>query len=143
MNRAFGEIEKRVYEQRPEITHWTVDVDAKAHEVYGEKKEGAAKSYNGVYSLQPMYGFIHETDEMIHCELRSGNRHPGAGGTGFLRRLKRKIPSTVRSVHLRSDSALYSKDVVEVCEEEKWTFTITEKRTNKLRNKTGNIKSIR
>ena len=22
---------------------------------------------------------------MIHCELRSGNRHPGAGGTGFLR----------------------------------------------------------
>jgi hypothetical protein len=83
MNRAFGKIEQRVCERRPAVTHWTVDVDAKMHEVYGQNKEGAAKSYNGIYSLQPMYGFVHETDEMIHCELRSGNTHPGAGGTGF------------------------------------------------------------
>ena len=132
VNRAFGEIEKRVYEQRREVTHWTVDVDAKVHEVYGEKKEGAAKSYNGIYSLQPMYGFVHETDEMIHCELRSGNTHPGAGGTGFLRRMKRKLPSTVKTMHLRSDSALYTKNVVEFCEEEKWTFTITADQTGPL-----------
>jgi hypothetical protein len=38
LNRAFGEIEQRVYERRPEVTHWTVDVDAKVHEVYGDKK---------------------------------------------------------------------------------------------------------
>jgi hypothetical protein len=132
LNRAYGKIQKRVYEQRPEITHWTVDVDAKVHEVYGEKKQGAAKSYNGVYSLQPMYGFVHETDEMIHCELRSGNTHPGAGGTGFLRRLKRKIPASVKTVHLRSDSALYARKVVEFCEEEKWSFTITADQTGPL-----------
>jgi len=132
LNRAFGKIEQQVYEQRREVTHWTVDVDAKVHEVYGENKQGAAKSYNGIYSLQPMYGFVHETDEMIHCELRSGNTHPGAGGTGFLRRLKRKIPSPVKTVHLRSDSALYAKKVVEFCEEEKWTFTITADQTAPL-----------
>jgi hypothetical protein len=132
LNRAYGKIQKRVYEQRREITHWTVDVDAKVHEVYGDKKQGAAKSYNGVYSLQPMYGFVHETDEMIHCELRSGNTHPGAGGTGFLRRLKRKIPASVKTVHLRSDSALYAKKVVEFCEEEKWRFTITADQTGPL-----------
>lgn len=132
LNRAYGKIQKRVYEQRPEITHWTVDVDAKVHEVYGEKKQGAAKSYNGVYSLQPMYGFVHETDEMIHCELRSGNTHPGAGGTGFLRRLKRKIPASVKTVHLRSDSALYARKVVEFCEEEKWSFSITADQTGPL-----------
>jgi hypothetical protein len=132
MNRAFGKIEQRVYEQRPEVTHWTVDADAKVHEVYGEKKQGAAKSYNGIYSLQPMYGFVHETDEMIHCELRSGNTHPGAGGTGFLRRLKRKIPPPVKTVHLRSDSAFYAKKVVEFCEEGKWTFTITADQTGPL-----------
>ena len=137
VNRAFGEIEKRVYEQRREVTHWTVDVDAKVHEVYGEKKEGAAKSYNGIYSLQPMYGFVHETDEMIHCELRSGNTHPGAGGTGFLRRMKRKLPSTVKTMHLRSDSALYTKNVVEFCEEEKWTFTITADQTGPLMKRIG------
>jgi len=132
LNRAFGEIEQRIYERRPEVTHWTVDVDAKVHEVYGEKKQGAAKSYNGIYSLQPMYGFVHETDEMIHCELRSGNTHPGAGGTGFLRRLKRKIPSTVKTVHLRSDSALYAQKVVECCEGEGWSFTITADQTGPL-----------
>lgn len=132
LNRAYGEIGRRVYERRPEVTHWTLDVDAKVQEVYGEKKQGAAKSYNGIYSLQPMYGFVHETDEMIHCELRSGNTHPGAGGAGFLRRLKRKIPHTVKSVHLRSDSALYDKKVVEFCEEQGWCFTITADQTGSL-----------
>jgi hypothetical protein len=132
LNRAYGKIEQRVYQRRPEVRHWTVDVDAKVHEVFGEKKQGAAKSYNGLYSLQPMYGFVHETDEMIHCELRSGNTHPGAGGAGFLRRLKRKIPSSVKTVQLRSDSALYDKKVVEFCEEEKWSFTITADQTASL-----------
>lgn len=69
LNRAFGEIGWGVSERRPEVTHWTVDVDAKVHEVYGEKKQGAARSYHGIYSLQPMYGFVEETDEMIHWEL--------------------------------------------------------------------------
>jgi hypothetical protein len=132
LNRAFAEIEQRVYEHRQEVTRWTIDVDAKVHEVYGEKKQGAAKSYNGIYSLQPMYGFVHETDEMIHCELRSGNTHPGAGGAGFLRRLRRKIPESVKEVHLRSDSALYAQKVVEFCEEERWTFTITADQTGPL-----------
>ena len=132
LNRAFADIEQRVYEHRPEVTRWTIDVDAKVHEVYGEKKQGAAKSYNGIYSLQPLYGFVHETDEMIHCELRSGNTHPGAGGAGFLRRLKRKIPDGVKEVHLRSDSALYAQKVVEFCEEEGWTFTITGDQTGPL-----------
>ena len=35
-------------------------------------------------------------------------------------------------MHLRSDSALYSKDVVEFCEEGKWTFTITADQTGPL-----------
>ncbi len=132
LNRAFGEIEQRVYERRPEISEWTIDMDAKVHEVYGEKKQGAAKSYNGIYSLQVMYGFVHETDELIHSELRSGNTHPGAGGRGFLRRLKRKIPAGIKGVHLRSDSALYSQEVVAFCEEEGWTFTITADQTAPL-----------
>jgi len=132
LNRAFADMEQRVYEHRPEVTRWTIDVDAKVHEVYGEKKQGAARSYNGIYSLQPMYGFVHETDEMIHCELRSGNTHPGAGGTGFLRRLRRKIPERIKELHLRSDSALYSQKVVEFCEEEGWTFTITADQTGPL-----------
>ena len=132
LNRAFADIEQRVYEHRPEVTHWTIDVDAKVHEVYGEKKQGAAKSYNGIYSLQPMYGFVHETDEMIHCELRSGNTHPGAGGAGFLRRLKRKIPERIKNCIFEVIRRFIARRCVEFCEEEGWTFTITADQTGPL-----------
>ena len=54
MNKAFGEIQQGVYTNRAEVPEWTIAVDAKIHEVYGEKKEGASRSYNGIYSLQPL-----------------------------------------------------------------------------------------
>jgi len=135
MNKAFGTIHQEVYKRREPITEWTVDVDAKVHEVYGQKKEGAAKSYNGIYSLQPMYGFVHETDELIHTELRSGNTHPGAKGVAFLRRLERKIPKEIKALYLRSDSAFYMKEVVDFCEKRGWKFTITADQTGPLMRK--------
>ncbi len=132
MNRAYAKILGNVYAHRPPVTSWTIDVDAKVHEVYGEKKQGAARSYNGVYSLQSLYAFVHETDELIHAELGSGNTHPGDKGAAFLRRLKRKIPQSVTSFHLRSDSALYNRKVVQFCEDEGWTFSITADQTGPL-----------
>ena len=133
MNRAYGEIQRAVYAHRPQVASWTIDVDAKVHEVFGAKKEGAARSYNGVYSLQPLYAFVHETDEMIHAELRSGNTHPGDKAAAFLRRLRRKIPPKVEKVALRSDSALYSRKVVGFCEASGWAFSITADQTAPLR----------
>lgn len=132
MNKAFGAIYQEVYRRREPITEWTLDVDAKVHEVYGQKKEGAAKSYNGIYSLQPMYGFVHETDELIQAELRSGNTHPGAKGVAFLRRMERKIPKEVKTLYLRSDSAFYNKEVIALCEKRGWTFSITADQTGPL-----------
>lgn len=132
MNRAFGEIHQAVYARRPEITSWTIDIDAKVHEVFGAKKEGAAKSYSGVYSLQPLYAFVHETDELVHAELRSGNTHPGAKARAFIRRLKRKIPKGVSNIYLRSDSAMYNKEVVQLCEQESWSYSITADQTGPL-----------
>jgi hypothetical protein len=132
MNQAFAEIQAQVYQRRKEITAWTIDVDAKVHEVYGAKKEGAEKSYNGIYSLQPMYAFVHETEEMLHSELRTGNTHPGAKAVAFLRRMSRKIPANIREIYLRSDSAFYNKEVVEFCEEKGWQFSITADQTGPL-----------
>jgi hypothetical protein len=45
-NRALGEIQGRVHRLRPKMKAWTIDTDAKAHEVFGEKKEGAARNYH-------------------------------------------------------------------------------------------------
>jgi hypothetical protein len=139
MNKAFGTIYQEVYKRREPITEWTVDVDAKVHEVYGQKKEGAAKSYNGIYSLQPMYGFVHETDELIQAELRSGNTHPGAKGVAFLRRMERKIPKEIKDLYLRSDSAMYNKEVVDFCEKRGWKFTITADQTGPLMRKVDEL----
>lgn len=132
MNRAFGEIEAEVYKRRKGIRAWTIDADAKVQEVFGAKKEGAAKSYNGIYSLQPIYGFVHETEELLHSELRKGNTHPGAKAVPFLRRMRRKIPPGVQEIYLRSDSAFYNKGVVDFCEEEGWWFSITADQTGPL-----------
>jgi hypothetical protein len=133
MNRAFAEIERGVYRRRREKTGWTIDVDAKVHEVYGAQKEGAARSYNGIYSLQPMYAFVDETEEMLHSELRSGNTHPGDKAVAFLRRMERKVPPEVPEVTLRSDSAFYNRKVVEFCEKRGWHFSITADQTAPLR----------
>jgi len=131
-DRALGNIFQEVYRHRLSVKTWTIDVDAKVHEVFGEKKQGAAVSYNGTYSLQPFYAFVHETDELLHTQLRSGNTHPGAKAVSFLRRMKSKIPAQIESVYLRSDSALYNKKVMAYCEQEKWVFTITADQTAPL-----------
>lgn len=133
INKAFAEVEEEVGKFRKEIKHFTIDVDAKAHEVYGKKKQGAAKSYNGIYSLQVLYAFSDETDELLQVELRSGNTHPGDKAVSFLSRLKKKIPSSIEEVYLRSDSALYNRGVVEFCEGEGWKFSITADLTAPLR----------
>lgn len=128
MAAIFGE----VYRHRKQITRFTIDLDAKVHPVYGEQKQGAAKAYNGVYSLQPMYAFIHETDELIHAQLRSGNTHPGGKAIAFLRRMKKKIPLQIQKVYLRSDSALYNRMAVEFSEASGWEFSITADQTKRL-----------
>ncbi|MFN3476429.1 MAG: transposase [Candidatus Methylomirabilales bacterium] len=95
IEKAFTEIRQNVYTRRPEVRTWTVHVDAKVHEVYGKQKQGAARAYNGVYSLHPMYAFVQETDELAYVRLRSGNTHPG------IRRFLSSVTSSVRSL-LRS-----------------------------------------
>jgi hypothetical protein len=112
---------------------WTIDTDAKSHEVFGAKKEGAARNYNGIYSLQGMYSFVSETEEMLHSELRTGNTQPGAKAVAYLRRMTRKIPVGIQEIYLRSDSAFYNKRVVNYCEGEGWTFSITADQTAPLR----------
>jgi hypothetical protein len=69
MNRAYAEILEVVYARRSSVTSWTVDVDAKVHEVFGEKKQGAARSYNGTYSLRRFKRKIPQGVTSIH--LRS------------------------------------------------------------------------
>jgi len=138
-NRALAEIHSRVHRLRPKMKAWTIDTDAKAHEVFGAKKEGATRNYNGIYSLQGMYSFVSETEEMLHSELRPGKTQPGSKAVAYLRRMKRKIPVGIQEVYLRSDSAFYNKEVINYCEGEGWTFSITADQTAPLRQLIENV----
>ena len=88
------------------------------------KKEGAVRNYGGIYPLQAMYAFVHETGEMIHCELRRGKMQPGAKAAAYWRRMKRKIPGSIKETYLRSDWAFYNKEVTAFGEGEIGSFRI-------------------
>jgi len=50
----------------------------------------------------------------------------------YLKRLAKKIPSSIEKIYLRSDSAFYNREVVEFCEEKGWEFSITADQTAAL-----------
>ena len=51
-NRALAEIHSRVHRLRPKMKAWTIDTDAKAHEVFGAKKERAPGTTMGFTSCK-------------------------------------------------------------------------------------------
>ena len=138
-NRAMAEIHERVCHLPPKMTAWTIDPDVKAQEVFGVQKEGGARNHDGIYSLQAMHSFVQETEEMLHCELRRRETQPGAKAVAYLRRMKRKIPGSIKEIYLRSDSAFYNKEVIAFCEGKGWSFSITADQTAPLRQLIENV----
>jgi hypothetical protein len=71
-----------------------------------------------------MYSFVHETEEMLHSELRSGEIEPGAKAAAYWRRMKRKIPGSIKETYLRNDWAFYNKEVMAFGEGESGSLRI-------------------
>jgi hypothetical protein len=68
---------------------------------------------------------------LLFSHLRRGSAHTARNVKWFLRQtLQRVPPTTVKK--LRADSGFYSKGVVEWCEAEGFTFTITAEQTTPL-----------
>ena len=109
----------------------TIDLDSSIYEQASRRKEGSAKAYNGEVGYHPLFAFWAEEGELLFSHLRRGNAHTARGVLWFLRETRKRLPAGL-PLKLRADSGFYSHAVVEWCEEEGITFTITADQTQPL-----------
>ena len=79
----------------------------------------------------PLFAFWAEEGELLFSHLRRGSAHTARNVLWFLRQTRKRVPDTAAK-KLRADSGFYSQGVVEWCEAEGFTFTITADQTAPL-----------
>ena len=109
----------------------TIDLDSSIYEQVSTHKEGSTKAYNGEVGYHPLLAFWAEEGELLFSHLRRGSAHTARNVLWFLRQTRKRIPET-GDKKLRADSGFYSHRVVEWCEAEGFTFTITADQTEPL-----------
>jgi hypothetical protein len=108
---------------RSDGNDYTLDVDATMIET---KKQCAEMSYLGCRAFEALLSFIAELDVCVACDYRQGSISPGAGVKRQLLSACRLLKSCGKRLrYLRSDSAGYTSDVINACNERGVTFTIT------------------
>jgi len=112
-------------------TTCTIDLDSSIYEQVSPHKEGSTKAYNGEIGYHPLFAFWAEEGELLFSHLRRGSAHTARNVVWFLRETLKRVPETAVK-KLRADSGFYSKGVVEWCEAEGFTFTITADQTAPL-----------
>ena len=112
-------------------TTCTSALDSSIYEQVSTHKEGSTKAYNGEIGYHPLFAFWAEEGELLFSHLRRGSAHTARNVRWFLREMRKRVPPTAVK-KLRADSGFYSKAVVEWCEAEGFTFTITADQTAPL-----------
>jgi len=118
MSRVDEEVAGTIW-QRQATAEYTLDVDATVIEA--EKRE-AQWTYKKVRGYQPILGFLAENGVCLTHEFREGNVAAQSGALRFLRRCLRLCP---KIKYLRSDSAFYQAEVINLCQERGLGFSIT------------------
>lgn len=121
---------RRVARQRPQLQVATLDLDAKIIESH---KREAKPSYKGITGYQPLLGVWAELGMVLGDEFRDGNVRAAQGLTRFYQRLRRRLPSQVQRVRLRSDSAGYEHELIGQLVEDGVEFTISADMSEQLR----------
>jgi Transposase DDE domain group 1 len=130
LQRVILRLQRRVRPQQ-RATTCTLDLDSSIYEQASTHKEGSTKAYNGEVGYHPLFAFWAEEGELLFCHLRRGSAHTARKAGWFLRETRKRVPAGV-PLQLRADSGFYSHAVVEWCEEEGLTFTVTADQTAPL-----------
>jgi hypothetical protein len=108
---------------RSDKDDFTLDVDATMIET---RKQCADMTYLGCRAFQALLSFISELDLCVACDYRQGSVPAGSGVKKQLLAAYRLLKSCgKRLAQLRSDSAGYTADVINTCNDSGVTFTIT------------------
>lgn len=90
-------------------------------------KGDSEKTYKGSYGYQPLLGIIAENGIVVGSDFREGNTSPQSGLVEFIKRCRSNYSQEIKII--RSDSAGWQKDLVDYCEEEALSYTITTDQT--------------
>jgi len=112
-------------------TSCTIDLDSSIYEQASHGKEGSTKAYNGESGDHPLFAFWAEEGEVLFSHLRRGSAYTARNAVWFLRQTCKRLPAGA-TLRLRADSGFYSKAVVQRCEAQEVTFTITAEQTAPL-----------
>jgi hypothetical protein len=108
---------------RSDKDDFTMDVDATMMET---KKQCADMTYLGHRAFQALLSFIAELDLCVACDYRQGSVPAGSGVKKQLLATHRLLKSCgKRLAYLRSDSAGYTAEVINTCNDLGVTFAIT------------------
>ena len=110
----------------------TIEHDSSIHEVYGQKKEGADYAYDNTYSYSVQYVTLAETGDVLHQELRGGNRYSSYGLKEILPGIIDPVNEHFEHLRYRADSASYDGGIVEICEQSGVEFYISADQTQRL-----------
>ena len=117
----------------------TIEHDSSIHEVYGQKKEGADYAYENTYSYNVQYITLAETGDVLHQELREGNRYSSFGLSAILPGILDRVGNHFKHLRYRADSASYDKDIVRPCDERGVEFYISADQTKRLMGEVAGI----
>jgi hypothetical protein len=93
----------------------TIDLDASIIETH---KQGAYETYLGEKGYQPVIAYWAEEDLILADQFRDGNVPAGVGLLPVLKDAVSALPSSVRLVRVRSDTAAYVHEVLNWCRKE-------------------------
>ena len=93
----------------------TLDMDATITET---RKDNALYSYKGEKAYQPINTYWYERGVMLHTEFRDGNVPAGYEQLRVLKEALSYLPSGIKKVRLRSDTAGYQHDLLQYCDKE-------------------------
>jgi len=96
---------------------WKATIDLDAAVIESHKRE-AYETYLGEKGYQPVIAYWAEQDLILADEFRDGNVPAGMGLLPVLKDAVSALPSTIRLVRVRSDSAAYVHELLNWCRKE-------------------------
>lgn len=112
----------------------TIDLDATGIEVYGHRKQGAARNRHGQMSYAPHVAFWAQRGRALTSELVGGNREKltGAECARIATRALSLLPAGHGPATFRIDSAYYQLELLQRLRRERARFTVSVPRSQAM-----------
>ena len=102
----------------------TIDLDGSLYQQCSKCKQGSRMNYKGEVGYYPLFAFWAEEGEMLQTHLQAGNAGAAPKAVWFLKQACANAPEGL-PVWLRADSEFYTWPLIEFCEDQKMSYSIT------------------